>query len=179
MIELAPVRGVLRVLRGVALAVCSTVLAVAAHAAGGGGVPNAGLALLLAVLLAAAGVGLARRRRSLPGILGVLTVTQVVLHFLLACADLHAAPVRAMFSIAWGMVAAHAVAVLVTALMLTKAEAAVFGVAAALVRLLPRVLVFVPAERPADPVTVAEPVDRLVRVLLRCVCPLRGPPLGC
>lgn len=178
MIEIVPARGVLRVLRGGALAVCSTVLAVAAHAAVGGGVPDAGLALLVMVLLTAAGVGLARRRRSLPGILGVLTVTQVVLHFLLSIADMHAVPERTMFSVGWGMLAAHAVAVLVTSLMLTSAEAAVFGVAAALARLVPRLAVFfVPAESPGDPVIAAERVDRLVHVLLCRVCPLRGPPV--
>lgn len=176
MIRLAPARGGLRLVRGGVLAVCSTALAVAAHTAGGGGQPNVGLAVLLMALLAAAGAALARRRRHLPGILGVLAVTQVVLHFLLAVADVHATAGDSALWPGWRMLAAHATAVLVTALVLSKAEAAVFLVAAALARLVPRPLVLAPPESPRDPLIVAEPVDREARVLLRRVCPRRGPP---
>lgn len=174
-----PARGVLRGVRGTAMAVCSTALAVAAHAAGGGGWPDLGLAALVLVLLATAGASLARRRRGFPGILGVLAVTQVQLHFLLALADHHAGPGQSMFWPGWRMLAAHAVAVLLTALVLTKAEAAVFAVAAALARLLPQPLPLLRAESPCDPLTVTERVDRLLRVLFRSVCPRRGPPACC
>lgn len=175
-IRLAPARGVLRVLRGGTLAVCSTVLATAAHAAAGGGVPDMGLVVLVMVLLAAGGAGLARRRRSLPGIVGVLTLTQVVLHFLLASAEGHESR-EAVYWPGWHMVAAHAVAVLLTALVLTRAESAVFALAAALAHLIPRPLILVPAgSAHHDPVVVAEPVHRVLRVLLCRVCPRRGPP---
>jgi hypothetical protein len=178
MIRPAPTRGVWQVARGGALAVCSTGLAVAAHVAGGGGWPDAVLTVLVMVLLAMAGTGLADRRRRLPEILTALAVTQVMWHFALACADAHARPSQAVYWPGWRMVAAHAVAVLVTALVLTKAETAVFAVAAALAHLLPRPLALPTArtETRDDPVISAEPVDHLVHVLFRRVCPRRGPP---
>jgi hypothetical protein len=162
------------------MAVCSTALAVAAHVAGGGGWPDPGLVLLVMVLLATAGASLARRRRGLPGILGVLAATQVELHFLLAFADHHATSGLSMLWPGWRMLAAHTAAVLVTAWVLTKAEDAVFVVAAALARLVPQPLPLLPAEPPRDPLIVTEPaVDHLLRVLFRCMCPRRGPPSCC
>lgn len=177
MIRPAPARGVSQVARGGALAVCSTGLAVAAHVAGGGGWPDAVLTVLVMVLLTMAGSGLADRRRSLPEILAALAITQVMWHFALACADAHTRPGQAVYWPGWRMVAAHAVAVLVTALVLTRAETAVFAVAAALARLLPRPPIVPPARTATrDPVIIAEPVDHLVHVLFRRVCPRRGPP---
>lgn len=179
-IRLAPAHGVLR---GGAVAGCSTALAMAAHMTAGGtahmtagGVPDTGLVMLVMVLLAAGGAGLARHCRSLPWILAMLAGTQVVLHFLLASAEMHQ-PAQAVLWPGWHMVAAHAVAVLVTALVLTKAATAVFAVAAALARVIPRPLGVLPVgSADHDPVIVAEPVDHLVRVLLRLVYPERGPP---
>jgi hypothetical protein len=170
-----PTRGAPRALRGGLLATSAAALAIAAHGLAGGGWPDSGFTLLLTALLAAAGTALAGRRRGLPAVVGALSVSQLTLHLLLT--DLvphHAAHAAADWR---GMTAAHAVAVLLTALLLTRAEAAVFAAAAALAALLP-------TRRPPGAVNTARPhrvlpamrVDTELRVLFRRVCTRRGPP---
>ena len=180
---LAPQRGVLRTLRGVALAIVSAALAAAAHAASGGGAPDGALTVLLTVGIAAAGTALADRRRGPLAVLGAVAVTQLILHLLLdALGGHHTAPPAASGII---MTVAHAAAVVVTAALLVGAESALFTMAAALRRVLgalplPRALpVAWPTTvlRPAAlPVATAQPA--VLRALLGRVTPHRGPPLG-
>lgn len=171
----APARGALRVLRGGALAVTSATLAVTAHVIGGGAAPATGLVVLLTLLVAAAGTALADRRRSGRAILGALAVSHLSIHtiLMLSCSMSDA-------DIAWpAMVTAHLVAVLCTAILLTKAESAIFAVAAALAMLLPRPLP-PPAvrsrQRPPHP---APDTCWVLDVLLRRVVARRGPPACC
>ncbi|MCP2260564.1 hypothetical protein LX15_004282 [Streptoalloteichus tenebrarius] len=165
--------------RGVALAVSSATLAVAAHAAAGGSVPDTGLAAVLTVLLAGAGTALADRRRGPVAILAALGGSQFLLHVLLQALAGHGhGPHHALPGFDPGlMTAAHVGAALLTAGLLLGAERSVFAVATALAMLLPRRLSPLPAWAPLRPVTVpAEPVSPPFSVLLRRVVARRGPP---
>jgi hypothetical protein len=165
------------VLRGGLLASSGAALAVAAHGLAGGGWPDTGFTLLLTVLLAGAGTALADRRRGLPAILGALGAAQLGMHVLLSAAHPHHAGVAA--GLPWpGMTASHAVAVLLTAVLLAKAEAAVFAVASALGALLPRRPLPAPVNTPRPGVVVAPlRVDTELDVLFHRVCLRRGPPV--
>lgn len=123
------------------LACCSALLAVVAHALGGGGAPDTGLAVLLTLLVAAAGTALADRRRGTLSIVAALGVSHAGEHLLLTTLAQHGHghPVDGV-----AMTATHVLAVLVTALLLARAESALFVAAAALGMLLPRKPLSVP-----------------------------------
>lgn len=181
---LTPTRGAFRVSRGVLLAVTSAVLTDAAHAAAGGGLPSTGLTALVTVGVAAAGIGLAGRRRSPLAILAVLGAAQLATHVLLSVETLAAdqGMATAMHGMPFdgaGMIGAHAIAVLVSAGLLAKADAALFAVAAVLAMVLPTVLCAPPVPTaPARTRPFPTPVDRAtVRILLRRSHARRGPPV--
>lgn len=172
-----PIRGAPRWCRGAALAVTSATLAVTAHAVAGGGLPNAGLTVLLTVGVAAVGVALADRRRSTGAILAVLGGAQLATHVLLSLGE--SMPMAHDYDLR--MLAAHAAAVVVTALLLAGADTAVLRCAGLLAMLLPRLAVRLP--RPPDvPVAVrpwARPRAVATSTLLCRSHGRRGPPLGC
>jgi len=179
-----------RLVRGCAVAGVGTALAVGAHVAGGGeGVPV--VPVLLPVLALSIGcVVAARRAWTLGRLLLALLALQAVVHGslwltsadhpvdprLAELATSHAAHVHGASSNAPGMLAAHAVAVLVAAgllagvdravLMLWRLGRAVLGVRPA-VAPLPSALVVVP-------VTPSPSRPRSLAVL---VSPRRGPPV--
>jgi len=171
---LAPQRGVLRAVRGSVLAVTSALLAGTAHVAAGAPAPGGTLTVLLTVGVAAAGTALADRRRGPVALLAAVGTTQVLMHLLLHGNHSHAAPVPPAT-----MVTAHAVAVVVTALLLARAEAAVFAVAAAwrrIVAAVPLRLPLPPRRRAGQPVVPAE-VPTPLRLLLATLLRRRGPPV--
>jgi hypothetical protein len=165
------------------LAVTSAVLTDAAHAAAGGGLPSTGLTALVTVGVAAAGIGLAGRRRSPLAVLAVLGAAQLATHVLLSVETLAADQgMTAMHGMPFdgvGMIGAHAIAVLLSAGLLAKADAAVFTVAAVLAMVLPTVLCAPPVPTgPARTRPFPTPVDRAtVRILLRRSIARRGPPV--
>jgi hypothetical protein len=174
-----PTTGALRVIRGVSLAVTSAALAVAAHAVAGGGLPDPALTALLTVGLAALGIALADRRRGIGAVLLVLGAAQLATHVLLSIAEQNMAGGQ----MSGGqmdtplMTGTHAVAVLVTAVLLATADAVMFRLAAVFSMLLPTVLVAPPV--PAGPVTLtpaATPPHRPMSALLTLASPRRGPP---
>jgi hypothetical protein len=119
-------------------ATCCAAVATAGHAVAGGGLPRPGPAVVFTLLLAAAGVAAAGRRRGPVWLLGTVALTQLALHLLLAAlADGHhgtAGDPAAGTAAAPGdpaMIAWHTVAALITAALLARAEAAVFGAHAA------------------------------------------------
>jgi hypothetical protein len=163
------------VFRGLALATVSGSLAAAAHEFGGGGMPQTGLTALLTVGVAAVGVALADRRGSLPVILAVLGAAQLATHVLLTVESMNMPGMHQVDGPA--MVGAHTIAVLVSAVLLAKADAAVFQVIAALTRLLPTVLTTPPVpEAPERPLARVPASDRTTSVLLRRSNARRGPP---
>jgi hypothetical protein len=167
------------VCRGVALAFTSAALAVTAHVVAGGMAPDTGLTALLTAGVAAAGIAMADRRRGTGALLLALGVAQVGMHLILSMAG--RTPMASPEHVnGWLMTAAHAVAVLVSAALLAKADAAVFLLAAVLAMLLPRWLSAppVPAATAVAPARTAT-VDTALLVLLRRRHARRGPPATC
>ena len=176
---LAPSRGVLRVVRGSVLAITSATLAVLAHVIGGGMPPSTGLTLLLTVGAAAAGVALADRQRGGIAILAALGTSHLAIHLLLTLCtpDMDmGSPINAQ-----AMLGAHLVAIALAAVLLTRAERAIYALAGLLAMLLPRwiVVLFAAPEPPPAPAPTIEPAEKAMRVLLRRACSRRGPPATC
>jgi hypothetical protein len=159
-----------RALRGALLAVSSTTLAVTAHGVAGGGWPEMLPVLPLSVLLAYVGVSLAERWRSRWTVVGVLAATELAQHVLLSV--IHGG---SMFPPGL-MTAAHLVSLLLTAVLVAKADAAVVAVAAAVRRFLPVLPSFAFPDRLSAPVPVW-PVSHVLDVLLRRSQCRRGPPI--
>jgi hypothetical protein len=169
----------LRVVRGSVLAITSATLAVLAHVIGGGMPPSTGLTLLLTAGVAAGGVALADRQRGGFAILAALGTSHLAIHLLLTLCtpDMDmGSPISAQ-----AMLGAHVVAVLLAALLLTRAERAIYALAQQLAMLLPRWIVvhFHAPEPPRVPVCAADEVEKSMRVLLRRACARRGPPVTC
>jgi hypothetical protein len=141
-----PTRGALRVCRGVGLSAVSATLAIAAHALAGGGVPAAAPTVLLALVIGAVGVVMAGKRQSFWAIVAVLAVAQLATHIQLSVSST-AMPGMGSMGDLFGsplMLAAHAVAVLLTGLLVVRADDVLFTLADAFVRLLPRIVVAPP-----------------------------------
>lgn len=173
--RVTPPRG-LRALRGVLLGASSSALAVAAHAMAGGGLPDTTVTLVLSALVGWAGNSVAERRHGLLATTALLGVSQFALHLLLTDVAVHpGAPPVATDPVL--MTAAHAVATVLTAVLLTRASAALAAVSAALSGIV-AVLVHspLPEVAPARPVPVGDHDDTALAVLLRLVCARRGPP---
>ncbi len=202
-----PAGGALRVIRTVTITAVIVGLAVTAHVAAGGLAPRplglAGLALGTAYACS----WVARRRLSLPAIAALLATGQWLLHHAFkaleapACAPVAAhtdhaghvaghaagcaAPADAAAALAashaavpsWAMLAAHAVATAVTALVLATGERAIWALCAlfaALLPVLPRHVARVVPATPRAPAAAVLPRPR--RVLLLRTSPRRGPP---
>ncbi|WP_157368243.1 hypothetical protein [Alloactinosynnema sp. L-07] len=136
----------------------------------GGGVPDAAIIVVLAGLVAWAGTAVAARTAAW-GMFGLLGVSQVSLHVLLTYVSDHDTP-----PLTSAMIAAHAVATGVTAVLLTSADAMLDLVAASLVGLT-RVLLWTP--KPPDAPLLPAPSDfvRFVQIVFQRAQPRRGPPL--
>jgi len=165
--------------RGRLLAACSAALAVAAHGTAGGKLSDSALTLLLSAVLAWGGAALARRGGLLT-VIAALGTTQLAQHVLLTevATHGHATP---PFN-GWVMLAAHAVATVLTALLLLRADAALAAIRAAVAWLVGRLQALCPAPPAGDAAGTAAtsvPVrpGELLEVLLRQVSPRRGPPV--
>ncbi|WP_072481797.1 hypothetical protein [Amycolatopsis australiensis] len=159
------------------LAVCAATLSVTAHRLADGGLPDPAMTVLLATLFGWTGTYLARKARGAAATIAVLGVAQLVMHLLLTTLaghhDMYASP----GSTGLGMIAAHAFATLLTALLLARADATLLTVLAVLRAILPRLLgpLPVPSAPARVPVRV-DPADHLVGVDLRRIRGRRGPP---
>ncbi|NIL80803.1 hypothetical protein [Rhodococcoides kroppenstedtii] len=157
-----------RAFRGAAVGALTGALAVAAHATADGGVDSTSLTL---VALVSVGLGLTastvgtRRDGRIP-IAGWLAAGQVIAHLVLVLATGHAHPVGAP------MLAAHAAAVVVGAVLVASAErlAAVVGSVLRAVRFVP----LVPAPAGSPPLT--GHLSAVVPVPLLPALSRRGPP---
>lgn len=196
----APTRGTARWARGATVGLTATVLALAGHASGGGGVPPVLPVLLLTGLAVLGSVGLSGRRWSAGPLIGVLLTVQVAFH--VAFGDhVHAAfgePTGspstlsphlrhgvmhaglAAHSLGWRMVSAHILAALVTALLLRRGEAWCWRLAALAVAAPLRALQLShgPLAAPSTPPTsrVGRAAPFLRSQLLVLAAPRRGPP---
>ncbi|WP_249227283.1 hypothetical protein [Kutzneria sp. CA-103260] len=163
--------GPVRLLRGAMLAVSSTTLAITAHGVAGGGWPETLPVLPLSLLIALAGTALADRWRSGWTIIGALGMAELAQHVLLSV--MHGDAVLGSGL----MTCAHLVALLLTAVLLAKADAAIVAVAGAVRRLLPRVPSFPHPDRALVAPVVFRPADHVLDVLFRRSLGRRGPPV--
>jgi hypothetical protein len=166
------------------LALSSTGLAVTAHGVAGGGLPDTALLLPLTALIAWGATALAGRLRGVPALFGTLAVVQLGLHLLLSQSGYaHPShppgpgPVNGA-----AMLAGHALAILVTAVLLSRACAGLAAVTSAIARLFGRLRVprlpFAtgPAAIGRTSAVPARP-GPLLEIQLRRVCARRGPPV--
>lgn len=163
--------GPVRVLRGAMLAVTSTTLAGTAHGVAGGGWPETLPVLPLSLLIALAGTALADRRHGSWSMIGALGVTELSQHLLLSV--MHSEP---LFGSGL-MTGAHLVALVLSAVLLARADAAVVAVAGAVRRLLPVTPSFPHPDRVVAVRISVRPAGHLLDVLLRRSLGRRGPPV--
>jgi hypothetical protein len=172
-------RAALSATRGSLLAVTSATLSVTAHVLADGELSDPALTVLLTGLIGWIATALAGKARGPVATLALLGAGQVVMHLVLvtlAGHDMYGMPGRAG---GLTMLAAHAIATLLTALLLAKADAMLLAVLSAVRAILPWLL-------PALPVPAAAPVampartdvpPHLVGVDLRRIHGRRGPPV--
>jgi hypothetical protein len=168
---LAPARGAL-------LAALATLLTATGHVVAGGTLQDLSPFAVLVPLLATVLITLAERCRGIVATLVALGAGQICLHYLLVVLSAHAGA-QATYSTT-SMVAAHAVATLVTAAVVAHADAAVTALVTAVRRILPRRLRLpaVDVPLPARPVPDAD-VPLLASVGLTAAHARRGPPIAC
>ena len=162
--------------RTVVFAVLATVLALMAHVVGGGAAPGAGSLLLVALLAGTAGSWLAAHRPGpVRGVLG-LGLVEVVAHTVFAAAAPMPDRMGAGHAAHPGaMTLAHGVAVVVTALLLTRGERAVETLLARVLPAPPGHVVTPSPARACRTVPPAPAVPALGLVLVDHLT-LRGPP---
>ena len=167
-----PASGPVDRVRGVATGLVTAALAVAAHGAGGGVLPNGATMALLAVLASTAGaVATTIRQLNAPRyLLGVLAVGQLLAHLLLSAAGHHHGGTPAV-----AMLAAHVLAVV--------AGAALIGAGDRLWRALSRAVraaVRIVAGVTVRPAATVHRADQPLRsaLLLAASVSHRGPPVS-
>lgn len=170
---------VLGATRGALLGVSAGALSVTAHRLADGGLPDPAMTVLLTGLFGWTAAALARKARGPVATVVLLGAAQLVMHLLLTTLaghhDMYATPGHTGL----GMIAAHTVVTVLTALLLARADTMLLTVLAVLRTILPRLLtpLPVPAAAPAlVPARVAGP-DHLVGVDLRRIRGRRGPPV--
>jgi len=163
--------------RGVVLAVAATLIALTAHAAGGGGGPHLGGILPVAVLVGVVAARLADRCAGRLATLGLLSAAQVAMHVLFTVSN-HDHPGHDHLAMSpLSMVTAHAAAVVLTALVLSHVDGLLSRLRAAAAALLPCVVtVAAPAGPPVLTPTNWRGDDRPPATPLVRGCARRGPP---
>ncbi|WP_410564677.1 hypothetical protein [Amycolatopsis sp. cmx-4-61] len=160
------------------LGVSAGALSVTAHRLADGGLPDPAMTALLAGLFGWTAAAFARKARGPIATITLLGAAQLVMHLLLTTLadhhDMAAMPAPTGF----GMTAAHAIATVLTALLLARADTMLLTVLAVLRAILPRLLTPLPVPSAAPalvPARVGGP-DHLVGVDLRRIRGRRGPP---
>ncbi len=167
-------------MRGANLATLVTLLTATGHLLGGGTLTGLSSLAVLVPLLATVLVAVAERCRGIAAVLAALGIGQLVLHYLIVVLAAHGhSGTDAAFS-GWAMVAAHALATLAIAVVLSRADAAVTALVAALCRILPRRLrvTAVDVAPPACPVPDTD-VPLAASLALVAAHARRGPPIAC
>jgi hypothetical protein len=125
-----------RLFRAIAFAAIATELAALGHLAGGGGTPDAAVLLIGGATIGAISTGLTRARRGWSSIFGVLLACQLAFHLLFSV-DMHpmAGGAHSLLPVdEFRMLSFHLLAAAVSALVLARGEAALFGLFAVLRR---------------------------------------------
>ena len=125
-----------RLFRAVAFAAIATQLAALGHLAGGGGTPDAAVLLVGGATIGAIATGLTSRRRGWSSIFGVLLACELAFHLLFSV-DMHAMARGAHPLVPvdeFRMLTFHLLAAAVSALVMARGDAALFGLFATLRR---------------------------------------------
>jgi hypothetical protein len=158
----------------VILALCAATLAVAAHAAGGSGVPHDLPMFLLTVLIAGAGVALAAGHATVPRTVAALGASQVLMHVMFALTDI----THIHGSLNATVVIAQTSAVLLVSVLLVNAETAINLLSDLWRAIVPITITTpVPPERPLWIVPARERVGTPRLLLLGHASSRRGPPV--
>ncbi|WP_367135603.1 hypothetical protein [Saccharothrix sp. HUAS TT1] len=167
-----PTRGVARVVRCGAVGLSTGLLAVLAHASGGGHLPSLPHLLVFTLAMAWTCGPLTDRQLGFAELLGLVGVVQVAAHVFLAVLSRH--PREVLPSPA--VLLTHVAATTIVVAALAGFERAVFRLAAVLAAVLPRRLSPPPAFAPLRIPIAAHPRHPLSEVLRRRTVPRRGPP---
>lgn len=154
-----------------AVGLSTGLLAVLAHASGGGHLPSLPHVVVFALAIAWTCVPLTDRQLGFAELLGLVGVVQVAAHAFLAVLSREPREVPAP-----SMLLAHLVATAIVVAALTGFEQAVFRLAAALAAVLPRLAGPPPAFAPLRIPIAAHPRQPFSEVLRRRALPRRGPP---
>ncbi|MFT7841419.1 hypothetical protein Q5530_35235 [Saccharothrix sp. BKS2] len=170
----APTRGAARALRCGAVGLSTGLLAVLAHAGGGGHLPSLPHLLVFALAIGWTCLPLTDRQLGFGELLSLVGVVQVAAHVFLVVLshqprELVPAP---------AMLLGHALATAIVVVALAGFEQAVFRLAAAVAAVLPRRLSPPLAVAPLRIPIAAHPPQPLAEVLRRRTVPRRGPPLS-
>lgn len=165
-----------RLIRSSAFALVATWVAALGHLVGGGGVPDPAILFLGALVIGFSGMGLAHRQRTWPAIFGVLALSQLAFHLLFSM-DVHAmsgSPMPDMDPLR--MLALHAVAAGLSAVVLARGDAAIFALFHALTSAVLLLRPILTVDRPPSwtasfPVSIPCPAGPLLST-----SPRRGPP---
>jgi hypothetical protein len=155
-----------------AVGVSTGLLAVLAHASGGGHLPSVPHVVVFALAIGWTCVPLTDRQLGFAELLGVVGVVQVAAHAFLAVLSREPRELLPAPSV----LLAHLVATAIVVAALTGFEQAVFRLAAALAAVLPRLAGPPPAFAPLRIPIAAHPRQPLSEVLRRRALPRRGPP---
>jgi hypothetical protein len=171
----------LRAVRGGLLAVSSAVLAVSAHTLADGSLPDLPMTVLLTVMVGWTATALAAKARGPVATIAILGAAQLVMHVVLSTlalhSDTHTVSSGAMSGLT--MTATHTVATILTALLVTRADAMLLTVLNAMRLLLPPVWRAAPVpDTVLAPIPVPVPeIGQLVSELFRSTLGRRGPPI--
>jgi len=176
-----PVRrpAVLGATRGTLLAVSAGALSVTAHRLADGGLPDPAMTVLLTGLFGWTAAALARKARGPVATITLLGAAQLVMHLLLTTLAGHHDAYATTSTTGFGMIAAHATATVLTALLLAGADTMLLTVLAVLRAILPRLLTPLPVPSAAPALVPArlDGPDHLVGIDLRRIRGRRGPPV--
>jgi hypothetical protein len=173
-------RGQARLLRGGAVAAVTLLLTAAGHAVAGGGAPDAGLLVLLALPLTAMMVSLGDRQPGLAGLLLTLGAAQAGMHLLLSMLGGHPHAGATPYDATPQMITVHVALTLVAGWLLRSADDGLAMLGALLRRVLRLVLHRPVPAVPAVAVTppsAAPTVTWLLDVLFSRIRLRRGPPV--
>lgn len=171
-----PGRAFLRVVRGMVLATCFTMLGLAGHAGGGAAIRLGAPSLVAAVLIAAGSVAWADRQRGFGQLLGAAACTQLAFHLTLSLSPETAMAAHA--AVDQQMLVGHVAGGILMTTVLARADAAVWGLYRSARRLanFPPVVLLGPVVDRSPHIPRRGPAGVGAGLLLATATPHRGPP---
>ncbi len=164
-----------RLLRSGIFAALTAQIAVLGHLLGGGSLPDFAAIITVTAALTFAITGLATKRRGFGSILPAMTGAQVIFHLVFSISSHHQESLTTV-----NMLLFHAVAAVACAALLAHGEKMLFGLFAALRRVLPRLLpVLIVSTTPAWTALTQGRTHIPTTALITLTRPRRGPPVPC